>query len=456
MIRGAATAVSRLVLRVFYRRVEASGLERIPASGPTILVLNHPNGLMDPLLLLCLSPRPVAFLAKSPLFTMPFVSLFVKAFDSIPVYRPQDADADVRRNRETFAKARDLLKRGGVLALFPEGVSHDEPRLMPLKSGAARIALGAASEGPVTVVPAGLTYEARDLFRSGALLCVAEPFTVEPIALDEKGEPPRTAVKALTARLRVALEEATLQADDAATLDLAAFAESLLPQDTAAESLGARVAARRVLLARAALLREEAPERLGTFVARLDRFRHLLVAARLSPETLDAGTARAELAASTFAALLVALFLAPPALLGLLAHAPAYNLVGPLSKRLARGDTDIVATIKVLGAFLFFPLTWLAFGTAAGLVWGLPLGLLVGLALPLLGYLALLLLERWGAASTALRALALSLFRRRAFTRLVVERDALARELVALDGERIEAEPIPSLSAVPPKYTSTS
>jgi len=58
--------------------------------------VNHPNGLMDPLLLLCLSPRPVSFLAKSPLFTMPFVSLFVKAFDSIPVYRPQDADADVR------------------------------------------------------------------------------------------------------------------------------------------------------------------------------------------------------------------------------------------------------------------------------------------------------------------------------------------------------------------------
>lgn len=121
MIRGAATAVSRLVLRVFYRRVEAAGLGRVPASGPTILVLNHPNGLMDPLLLLCLSPRPVSFLAKSPLFTMPFVSLFVKAFGSIPVYRPQDADADVRRNRETFAKARELLKRGGVLALFPRG-----------------------------------------------------------------------------------------------------------------------------------------------------------------------------------------------------------------------------------------------------------------------------------------------------------------------------------------------
>ena len=431
MIRAAATAVSRLVLRVFYRRLEAAGLERIPASGPTILVLNHPNGLMDPLLLLCLSPRPVSFLAKSPLFTMPFVSLFVKAFDSIPVYRPQDADADVRRNRETFAKARALLKRGGVLALFPEGVSHDEPRLMPLKSGAARIALGAASEGPVTVVPAGLTYEARDLFRSGALLRLAKPFAVQPIPLDERGEPPRTAVKALTERLRVALEGATLQADDAATLDLAAFAESLLPRG--AESLQERVAVRKLLLERATLLRERAPDRLAALVARLERFRAVLSSARLSPDTLDSGASRAELAASAVAAILVALFLAPPALLGLLAHAPAYRLVGPLARRLSHGNTDIVATIKVLGAFLFFPLTWIGLGTAAGLAWGLPLGLLAGLALPLLGYLALLLLERWEATAAALRALGLSLLRRRAFVRLVAERDALLADMSALD-----------------------
>lgn len=438
MIRAAATALSRLVLRVFYRRLEVSGLERIPDSGPTILVLNHPNGLMDPLLLLCLSPRPVSFLAKSPLFTMPFVSLFVKAFDSIPVYRPQDADADVRRNRETFAKARDLLKRGGVLALFPEGISHDEPRLMPLKSGAARIALGAAAEGPVTVVPAGLTYEAADVFRSGALLRVAEPFAVEPIPLDERGEPPRTAVKALTERVRSALEGATLQADDVEAIRLASFAESLLPPRDA--GLARRVAVRRLLLEKAELLRSRAPERLDALAARLGRLRRVLSSAGLTPDVLDAGTARAELAASTLTALVVALFLAPGALVGLLAHAPAYNLIGPLARRLAREDTDIVATIKVLGAFLFFPLTWIGLGTAAGLAWGLPLGLLVSLGLPFLGWFALLLLERWEATAAALRAAGLSLFRRRAFARLVAERDALVREMASLDALLLSAE----------------
>ena len=178
---------------------------------------------------------------------------------------------------------------------------------------------------------------------------------------------------------------------------------------------------------RRTLLRESHPDRLAAISARIERFARVLSAAGLSPADLDDGTVRAELAASAFAALLVALFLAPPALVGLAAHAPAYNLIGPLSRRLSRGDTDIVATIKVLGAFLFFPLTWIALGTAAGLAWGLPLGLLTGLALPLCGYLALLLLERWERTITSLRVLGLSLFRRRTLVRLRSERAAIVR-----------------------------
>jgi hypothetical protein len=303
---------------------------------------------------------------------------------------------------------------------------------MPLKSGAARIALGAASEGPVTVVPAGLTYEARDLFRSGALLRLAVPFTVEPIPLDEKGEPPRTAVKALTGRLRVALEEATLQADDQATLDLAAAAESLFAPGGEAE-LDARFALRRLLLERGVRRRASHPERHEAISARIERFARVLSTSGLTPADLDAGTVRVELAASALAALLVAFFLAPPALVGLAAHAPAYNLIGPLARRLSRGNTDIVATIKVLGAFLFFPLTWLALGTAAGLAWGLPLGLLTALGLPLCGTLALLLLERWERTVAALRAFGLSLLRRRTLERLRDERAAIVSEMRALD-----------------------
>src|SRR6266699_1804944 len=128
--REFSTAILRLVLRIFFRRIEAVGAENIPDSRPVIFVLNHPNGLVDPLFLLCFSPRPVSFLAKEPLFRMPVIGYFTRAFGSIPVYRRQDPGTDVTRNRETFARARGVLSRGGAIALFPEGASHDQPKLL--------------------------------------------------------------------------------------------------------------------------------------------------------------------------------------------------------------------------------------------------------------------------------------------------------------------------------------
>ena len=121
IVRKSSLVTLRLVLRVFFRRIEIAGADRIPASGPALFVLNHPNGLVDPLFLLCFSPRPVFFLAKAPLFEMPVVGFFTRAFGSIPVYRRQDAGSDVRRNRETFGAARRLLETGRRPGAVPGG-----------------------------------------------------------------------------------------------------------------------------------------------------------------------------------------------------------------------------------------------------------------------------------------------------------------------------------------------
>src|SRR5436190_11128904 len=128
MIRWIICAVLRLALRIYFRRIEVAGLEHIPRDTPIIFVLNHPNALVDPAVLLCLTPRRVSFLAKVPLFRMPVLGYFVRALDSLPVYRRQDEGEDISRNQETFAAARDLLSRGGTIGICPEGVSHDEPR----------------------------------------------------------------------------------------------------------------------------------------------------------------------------------------------------------------------------------------------------------------------------------------------------------------------------------------
>ena len=86
-IRRVVEQIFGVALRIFFRRIELDGLSRVPADGPVMFVLNHPNALIDPAFLLCLSPRPVAFLAKAPLFKTPVLGAIVRAFDSIPVYR---------------------------------------------------------------------------------------------------------------------------------------------------------------------------------------------------------------------------------------------------------------------------------------------------------------------------------------------------------------------------------
>ncbi len=139
MTRRLIVALVKLALRIYFRHIEVVGFEHIPLKTPVIFVLNHPNALIDPVFLLCLAPRRVSFLAKAPLFRMPVIGSLVRALDSLPVYRRQDEGEDVSRNNETFAAARKLLARGGTIGVCPEGVSHDEPRLRPIKTGVARI-----------------------------------------------------------------------------------------------------------------------------------------------------------------------------------------------------------------------------------------------------------------------------------------------------------------------------
>src|SRR5215207_8730653 len=112
MVRRIIVALLRFALRVYFRRVEVVGVEHVPLDRPLIFVLNHPNALVDPAFLLCLAPRQVSFLAKSPLFRMPVVGFFVRALDSIPVYRKQDETGDTAAlNRKTFGRAAGLLRR---------------------------------------------------------------------------------------------------------------------------------------------------------------------------------------------------------------------------------------------------------------------------------------------------------------------------------------------------------
>src|SRR5215211_6437856 len=128
------------------------------------------------------------------------------------LYRRADAGEDVSQNLRTFEACRRRLLRGRCVALFPEGLSHNAPKLRPVKTGAARIALGAAVPG-LKIVPVGLYYTSKTSFRGEALLRFGESLDVPTVEPDEQGEPPRDAVRELSARIEEALLGVTLNAE---------------------------------------------------------------------------------------------------------------------------------------------------------------------------------------------------------------------------------------------------
>ena len=173
--------LARLLLRMEYRHVETSGVERVPATGPVLLVANHHNSLVDSMAILAVSPRAAGPMAKAPLWKMKVLRLFLEAVEAVPVFRPQDAAENdgrgARANLETFAECIRRLQAGRSIVLFPEGMSRPSSKLLPLRTGAARIALDA--ETPVSVVPIGLLHEPPGKRRGTLLVRFGAPFVVD-------------------------------------------------------------------------------------------------------------------------------------------------------------------------------------------------------------------------------------------------------------------------------------
>ncbi|HVF51612.1 MAG TPA: 1-acyl-sn-glycerol-3-phosphate acyltransferase, partial [Pyrinomonadaceae bacterium] len=421
--------------------------------GAVVFVMNHPNALVDPVFLLCLAPRRVSFLAKSTLFKMPVIKFLVRALDAIPVYRKQDAGEDTSKNRETFERAHALLKAGGTLGICPEGVSHNEASLRPLKSGAARIALGAASSGSgqdlrLSIVPAGLYYTSKTTFRSSALLYFGEPLAVPPVppvALDAGGEPPREAVQELNGRIETALREVTLNAEHHEALATIARAERIFSAeddaDDDSQSLTRELKLRRRFVEGYAFHRAQSPARIAALEARITKYEEELRQAGFAdPRDLSTVTlSRHAATRHVIARFILFILLAPLAVAGAVLHYPVYRLAGFLSTTFSKNYDDMISTIKIIAAMLFFPLTWIVLGVAAYVFKSWWAGALLLVVVPLAGYVALRFSEEFDRFVGGVRALAFFITERGFFKQLLAERKAIRREILSLADEATRA-----------------
>ncbi len=454
--------LSRRALRLYYR-FRAVG-EPPPRTGPLLLVANHPNSLLDPAAVCAVAGRPVRFLAKAPLFSMPIIGPLVRACGAIPVHRRQDDPGLMHRNEETFRAAYAALAAGDAVGIFPEGISHSDPALAPLRTGAARIVLGAAARGARAVnpgeragerpggafpiLPVGLVLRDKDRFRSEALAVVGEPVPWSDLAGRAAGD--EEAVRLLTERIDRALRSVTLNLErweDAAVVECA---EAVYAAEYALPTAPGERLRRLAEVARAlAALRRREPEALASLYEALARYGALLRRLELRPDELRRRGPRRAVAFRW--SLRQALFFglaAPAAAIGHLVFFIPYRIVAALARHRSV-EKDVRATVKLLGGAVVYGAWILLLAVVAGRFFGAAVGALTPAALLALGLLTLRVRERWAEARTEARAYLLLRERDALRRRLLARRRELAERLEAIRRERLDAGPEPVTLAAP-------
>lgn len=348
---SAAKGLSRILGAIWFRRMAVEG-PPLP-EGPVLLLLNHPNALLDPMVAAALLPRTPRFVAKATLWKQPVLRPFIAAFRPIPVHRAQEGGG-AEATAKTFATVNEAFAHGDIVGLFPEGISHGMADLAPLKTGAARLAL--SFDGPLSVVPAGLVYGERRLFRQGVLLRLGEaiPFAdLKPQGLEPE------AVRALTGRIREALQPLTLHGREAERLKLARNLAWMLAEEPSAVS--DLEAYRRRVQALLPQLEAMGPETRARLRHRVRAAQRWLRASGLRPDQVGHPYPFQEVA-RWVPRVAWRLLLAPLLLPFTLLFAPPVWIVDRAVRALAQ-EVDMVATTGILAGLA------LLFAWTAGLAW---------------------------------------------------------------------------------------
>ncbi len=411
--------------------------------GPVLVTANHPNSLLDPLLVFRTAGRPTRPLAKAPLFEQVFVGSMLRALGGLPVYRKQDDPAQMHRNDETFKRAIAALVDGDAVQIYPEGRTHSEPSLSPLRTGAARIALGAEVlanwQLGLRIVPVGLTYRRKTLFRGSALVQIGEPFTIADLRVEyERDE--QNCVRLLTERIAENLQAVTLNLAQSDDEELIETAEALYVREKGMarfrerEGLGVRLPRLQRFAAGLAWLR-------ANDNARHERLRHAVsryrrIAGALGAEEADVPS-RYRFGPTLAYALRWSVLLtlgAPFALAGALIWLIPY-FVPRLVVRIVKPEHEAIATYKLIGGFFAFPLFLAVYTYVAWRLAGPAAALTTLLVAPLLGLVTLAWHSAWLRFGEDVRLFVRVLFRKKTAHRLADLRAQLAREFDAIDAD---------------------
>lgn len=390
-------ALVRITTSIFFKKIVVSGERNLPAAGPLIIVANHPNTLMDPLLVASLAEQRIGFVANAGLFTNRLLRPFLRYFHAIPIFRKKDvAPGEKRDNAEAFSKCHEYLAQGGTFLIFPEGSSLYEINLREIKTGTARIALSyevaKGFTGGLRILPVALDYSDAIQFRSMVAITVEPPLEVaayKATFLRDEEE----AVDLLTADIRRALAKnvpwTTGKEQEDLLIKAHAFYSTYAEPDADLHADPKRSLELRKQLAEALHhIRGTQPDLYRETAAKLLSFFDALDADHLTPGFYAEPFLKKNKALVCAGYLLEFLLLLPVYLFGLVMNYVPYILPSLVFNAL-RAELEYKAPVQMVVGLVTFPLFYAlelwALGHWVG-TWGL---LALGILLPISGYVTL-------------------------------------------------------------------
>lgn len=429
--------IVRIALRVFFKHLTVKNLERIPSEGPLIVVANHPNTFMDPMAIACFMKQQVHFLTNGSVFNTPFKRWILRQMNMVPIYRKQDVqDGEKADNTEVFKQCYEFLEKGGTLMIFPEGISLIERRLRPLKTGTARIALGAAAaqnfDSKLKLVSVGLNYSEANRFRSELLISVDEPIEVkewqEAYEQDE-----HKAIKSLTATLEKGLKEHTIVTshddEDQLSQEIASvYTHRLQPTDEELPKAEERYQISRHAVEALHYFQKHDPELAESLSIRVRQYSNLLRRLHLKGSLLEA-TAHKGLFYEALTEFLLLFLGFPVYLFGLLHHYLPYLLPAKVAQSVTKEVEYHAPIMLVVGVFTFgmaYALYFIGFSFFAPPWWAY---LAYAIVLPASGFFCFYYWSRWLQARQQLWLFSLFYRRSSLVAQLLRQREQLITDL---------------------------
>ena len=204
----------KIGLFFYSKKITILGEKNVPKKGAILFVANHPNALIDPLLIATNTKRKIHFLVRAAVFKKKIIAKLLNLVGLMPIYRIRDGIKQLSKNDAIFNDCQELLKNNKALLIFPEGSHNRKRTIRPLSKGFTRIIYGALEKYPdliIHIIPVGITYQNSSSYPSKVTVAFGKPILANNFYT---AEDKNTLIKELKNKISNQLKKLTVHIND--------------------------------------------------------------------------------------------------------------------------------------------------------------------------------------------------------------------------------------------------